>query len=84
MPLSVNLMVTTQCTTDCAYCYANRSLLPLMDTDTILGLIDELYIGGVTNITLTGGDVFARKDWMIILKSLGNMAISHICRQRHL
>ena len=70
MPLSVNLMVTTQCTTDCAYCYANRSLLPLMDTDTILGLIDELYIGGVTNITLTGGDVFARKDWMIILKKL--------------
>lgn len=39
MPLSVNLMVTTLCNTSCCYCYANRSLTPLMSTVEIVDII---------------------------------------------
>ena len=42
MPLSVNLMVTTLCNTSCCYCYANRSLTPLMSTVEIIDIIKEL------------------------------------------
>ncbi len=73
MPISVNLMATTQCTTDCIYCYADRSLHPVMETSKVLELISELHDEGVVNITLTGGDVFARKDWKTILKSMRDL-----------
>ena len=76
MPLSVNLMITTKCTTDCIYCYANRSLSPIMDTGTILDVIQQLYRGGTINITLTGGDIFTRSDWKIILKKLKDLGYS--------
>lgn len=70
MPISINLMITTRCTTDCIYCYADRSLRPIMDTDRILTLIDEMHEAGVINITLTGGDILTRKDWSCILKKM--------------
>jgi len=70
MPISINLMITTRCTTDCIYCYADRTLQPIMDTNKIIDLIEELHNGGVINITLTGGDIFTRKDWPCILKKL--------------
>lgn len=41
VPLYANLMVTTKCTTDCIYCYANRKLHPDMETGKILDLIRE-------------------------------------------
>lgn len=67
MPFSANLMVTTICSTDCIYCYANRQLSPSMSTDKLIDVIHELYRGGVVNLTLTGGDFFAYKDWKKIL-----------------
>ena len=66
-PVYANLMVTTNCTTDCIYCYANRSLAPVMPTGKILSLLDELHDRGTVNITLTGGDIFAHPDWRKIL-----------------
>ena len=71
-PLSANLMVTTRCTTDCAYCYADRKISPVMSTDRILSLIDELHSIGTVNLTLTGGDVFACPDWQRILERVRN------------
>jgi len=70
MPISINLMITTQCTTDCIYCYANRLLHPIMNTEKILEIIEEMHEGGVINITLTGGDILTRKDWPCILRKL--------------
>lgn len=67
-PTNVNLMVTTACTTDCIYCYANRKIGPLLPTKKILSLLDELHEQGTINVTLTGGDIFAHKDWPAILK----------------
>jgi radical SAM protein with 4Fe4S-binding SPASM domain len=70
MPFNVNLMATTLCTTNCVYCYANRNIAPDMSLDRMISLIDELYKGGVVNISITGGDIFARKDWPMILRKM--------------
>lgn len=67
-PTSANLMVTTRCTTDCVYCYANRNLKPALKTEKLLNIIEELHSGGTVNLTLTGGDIFAHPDWEDILK----------------
>ena len=68
MPFSANIMVTTACTTNCIYCYANRNLGVELTTDKMVKLIRELRDGGVVNIALTGGDIFARHDWPVIIK----------------
>lgn len=69
-PFSANLMVTTNCTTDCIYCYANRNLRPNIKTEKLLDLIKELHDQGTINVTLTGGDIFAHPDWPVILKEM--------------
>lgn len=68
IPLSANLMVTTKCSTDCLYCYANRQLRPTLKTEKLLDLIRELYEQGTINVTLTGGDIFAHQDWPVVLE----------------
>lgn len=70
VPLNANLMVTTNCYTDCIYCYANRKLHPLLKTEKILDLIRELHDEGTINVTLTGGDIFAHPDWPVILECM--------------
>lgn len=69
-PFSVNLMVTTNCTTDCIYCYANRKLGSQLNTEQMLSLIEELHDNGAVNLSLTGGDIFARPDWKVVLKKV--------------
>lgn len=69
-PVSANLMVTTNCITDCIYCYANRKLKPVLYTDKILSVIEELHNQGTVNVSLTGGDIFAHPDWRDILRKV--------------
>lgn len=67
VPFNVSIMVTTVCSTNCIYCYAKRSdklSMPLLELEKI---IDECYEIGVSNVTLTGGDIFVRKDWQELL-----------------
>lgn len=68
IPFSVNFMVTTKCVTNCCYCYAKRNLSHELSSDEILSVIDECHDIGVVNLNLTGGDIFARDDWKILLK----------------
>nr|WP_302350256.1 radical SAM protein [uncultured Prevotella sp.] len=60
-------MVTTACNTNCIYCYAKRSKKLSMPLQKIERIIDECHKIGVSNIALTGGDIFARKDWKELL-----------------
>lgn len=69
-PFSVNLMVTTKCTTDCKYCYANRGLQSLLTTDEMIEFVKHLKEIGVVNLTLTGGDVFAHDGWKRLLNEV--------------
>ncbi|MDE6536564.1 MAG: radical SAM protein [Muribaculaceae bacterium] len=68
VPFSVNFMVTTKCVTNCCYCYAKRDLSKELSTGKVLSVIDECYKLGVVNLNLTGGDLFAREDWKLLLK----------------
>lgn len=72
VPLYANFMVTTACTTDCLYCYANRTLSPTLTTEKIIAVIKELHDQGTINVMLTGGDIFAHRDWETILRVAHN------------
>ena len=72
-PISVNFMVTEKCNTNCIYCYAKRDTRQEMSTSEILKVFKDLSDYAIVNLTLTGGDIFARKDWYeIISYSKGN------------
>lgn len=67
IPLTINYMVTEKCNTNCVYCYAKRDMKQEMSTLEIIQVLHELSEAGVINLTLTGGDIFARKDWADII-----------------
>lgn len=67
IPLNLNFMITTRCTTNCIYCYAQRDLGKDLTTNEAINIIKMAKDSGVVNISLTGGDIFARDDWKTIL-----------------
>ncbi|OWP28595.1 hypothetical protein CBG57_09240 [Prevotella nigrescens] len=66
-PLEMNFMVTEKCNTNCIYCYAKRNIRREMSTSEIANIFRKLSYSGIINLTLTGGDIFARKDWYDII-----------------
>lgn len=72
IPLEVSLEVTRRCPLECLHCYNN---LPMGDLDArkreltkeeYFSVLDELAEMGVLWLLLTGGEVFARKDFLEI------------------
>lgn len=70
MPVNVNLMTTTKCTTNCLYCYADRTLDNTLDKNELINILTELKQGGAVNVMLTGGDLFAFPDWKDVLTAV--------------
>lgn len=69
-PLSINYIVTDNCFRRCIYCFAElltpkRKHLPLTRVKEIF---DEAKSIEVCNITFSGGDPFARRDFLTILE----------------
>ncbi|MDB9152316.1 radical SAM protein [Parabacteroides distasonis] len=69
-PAKVTIMLTTKCNTDCIYCYADRTEKIDFELEKILSLIKDCYSNGVLNINLSGGDIFAYKDWRTVIKTM--------------
>lgn len=69
-PLFLSLMITSKCKTDCVYCYADRSRKDDLETETIIQTINQAHEGGVLYMNISGGDVFAIKDWRKIMQKL--------------
>lgn len=69
-PAKVTIMLTTRCKTDCIYCYADRSQKTDFKLDEILPLIDDCYSSGVLKVNLSGGDIFAYKEWKSVIKKM--------------
>lgn len=70
-PQTVVLMPNNNCTTDCAYCYADRSVHPQqMDFRYIKSVVEECKQLKVMDISLTGGDIFLYKHWKELLELL--------------
>lgn len=70
VPLNMNFMITSKCTTNCIYCYADRECNKDLTTNKIISIINEAHDIGVVNLTLTGGDIFALKSWKKILSCI--------------
>jgi len=68
VPLAVQLDITYRCNERCVHCYLDHHDHGEMTTAEILGLIDEMADAGVLTLTLSGGEIFLRKDFFEIVE----------------
>ena len=63
----MQIELTSHCNFRCVHCYIPDFHAPnLLRTDRVLHLLEELAEMGTLFLTLTGGELFLRKDWFII------------------
>ena len=63
VPMSVQLDVTYRCNERCVHCYLDHEDHGEMTTAEIKDLLDQLAEAGVFFLTLSGGEVFMRRDF---------------------
>ena len=68
IPLSVQLDLTYRCNERCVHCYLDHDDHGEMTTTEIKGLLDQMADAGVFILTLSGGEIFLRKDFFEILE----------------
>jgi radical SAM protein with 4Fe4S-binding SPASM domain len=68
VPLSVQLDLTYRCNERCVHCYLDHDDHGEMTTAEIKHLLDEMADAGVFILTLSGGEIFLRKDFFEILE----------------
>src|SRR5579863_8715506 len=68
VPLSVHLDLTYRCNERCVHCYLDHDDHGEMTTAEIKHLLDEMADAGVFILTLSGGEIFVRKDFFEILE----------------
>ena len=68
IPLSVQLDLTYRCNERCVHCYLDHDDHGEMTTAEIKHLLDEMADAGVFILTLSGGEIFLRKDFFEILE----------------
>jgi AdoMet-dependent heme synthase len=68
IPLAVQLDLTYRCNERCVHCYLDHEDHGEMTTAEILGLLDQLAEAGVFFLTLSGGEIFMRKDLFEIME----------------
>ena len=67
IPLSALFELTGRCNLDCVHCYLDIAHPPdEMSTGQALHVVDELHRAGTLFLTLTGGEIFVRKDTLQI------------------
>jgi radical SAM protein with 4Fe4S-binding SPASM domain len=68
IPLSVQVDLTYRCNERCVHCYLDHDDHGEMTTEEIKHLLDEMASAGVFILTLSGGEIFVRKDFFEILE----------------
>jgi radical SAM protein with 4Fe4S-binding SPASM domain len=68
VPLSVQLDITYRCNEQCVHCYLDHDDHGEMTTVEIKRLLREMAEAGVFILTLSGGEIFMRKDFFEILE----------------
>lgn len=68
IPLSVHLDLTYRCNERCVHCYLDHDDHGEMTTAEIKHLLKEMADAGVFILTLSGGEIFLRKDFFEILE----------------
>ena len=65
IPLDVSIELTHHCNFRCKHCYIPDFLAPdLLSSERVLHLLEELAEMGTMYLTLTGGELFLRRDWL--------------------
>ncbi|HUO15355.1 MAG TPA: radical SAM protein [Verrucomicrobiae bacterium] len=67
IPLNVQLDLTYRCNERCVHCYLDHDDHGEMTTTEIKRLLDEMAEAGVFILTLSGGEIFVRRDFFEIL-----------------
>jgi len=67
IPISVHLDITYRCNERCAHCYLDHDDHGEMSTAEIKDVITQLSDAGVFFLTLSGGEVFMRRDFFEIV-----------------
>lgn len=70
VPLSGSLEVTAACNLSCRHCYCPPAAVHALPTEELLGVIDDVADAGALFLTVTGGEVFLRPDWVEVLRHL--------------
>lgn len=68
VPFSVQLDLTYRCNEQCVHCYLDHDDHGEMTTAEIKHLLSEMAEAGVFILTLSGGEIFMRKDFFEILE----------------
>jgi radical SAM protein with 4Fe4S-binding SPASM domain len=68
IPLSVQLDLTYRCNERCVHCYLDHHDHGEMTTAEIKHLLDQMAEAGVFILTLSGGEIFLRKDFFGLLE----------------
>jgi len=68
IPLSVQLDLTYRCNERCIHCYLDHEDHGEMSTAEIKDLLDQMAAAGVFFLTLSGGEIFLRRDFFEILE----------------
>jgi AdoMet-dependent heme synthase len=68
IPLGVQLDLTYRCNERCVHCYLDHDDHGEMTTAEIKRLLDEMAEAGVFVLTLSGGEIFLRKDFFELLE----------------
>ena len=68
VPLNVHLDLTYRCNEQCVHCYLDHHDHGEMTTGEIKHLLKEMAEAGVFILTLSGGEIFLRKDLFEILE----------------
>lgn len=77
IPIEVSLELTHHCNFRCQHCYIPDFSAPdRLTTERILELLDELAEMGTLYLTLTGGEMFLRRDWYPIAKRARTLGFS--------
>jgi hypothetical protein len=67
IPLSALFELTGRCNLDCCHCYLDIAHPPWeMTTEQAIGVVDQLVDAGTFFLTLTGGELFLRKDALVV------------------
>jgi radical SAM protein with 4Fe4S-binding SPASM domain len=68
IPLSVQLDLTYRCNERCIHCYLDHDDHGEMNTAEIKDLLDQMANAGVFYLTISGGEIFMRRDFFEILE----------------
>lgn len=75
-PYGLLLEITQRCNLNCIHCYNTNHVEYGIEKDKVFEIISTLRKMGLYEVTLTGGEIFCRKDTMEIIKFLRERYLS--------